>query len=298
MTGFASTAVDEEPPRAWIYALTGDGIRALRSREQPPSPIPGVFDPAPHLQVLIGRQKTGKTTLAFVIAKAWAEGASPWPGATPLPGSRVLIVSREQPASRIDDLMRRLDHYCNPADWDLWPDRTMIVGRDLPEEARALLYIDENGLQALRAALQSAKESEDPVGLLVLDSLSRLKPASIEESDNDGMSQWLDELEKIALDFGVYVLLIHHQGHAGDGSRAEARSAGRGASAIGAVPSATLLLERVGKHKPRQRRLKVDGNFVLEAELIFDVADESSSKPGEIHFFRLRDPLPSTTPRR
>ncbi len=100
-------ATSRESSRDW--AFTGDRLRALRSREMPPSPLPGVLDPEPHLHNLVGKQKTGKTRLVGWIALNWSCRRSPWPGAPPLPGTRVLWISREQPVTRIDSLFRRLD---------------------------------------------------------------------------------------------------------------------------------------------------------------------------------------------
>jgi hypothetical protein len=285
-----ATAHTEEAHIPLNWTFTGDRLRAVRNRLDPPSPLPGVLDPQPHLHVEAGRQKSGKTTLALLLAKSWAEGRPPWQGAPDLAGSRALIISREQPVRRIESLLRRLDHHVEPADEDAWPDRILVIARDpeLPAEAQPLLCLDGRGLSALRELLENARDEGDPIGFVVLDSLSRLKPSSIEEVDNDAMSAWLDRLEQIALDFGVYMLLIHHQGHDTRGARGQARSAARGASSIGAVASVSMLLERV-KGQPRRRRLKVDGSFVLERELLFDIAD-AGEPAGAIHYFRLADP--------
>ena len=172
---------------------------------------------------------------------------------------------------------------------DTWPDRALIVARDpeLAADATALLTLNDAGLRALQDMLREAQESGDPIGLVVLDSLSRLKPPSVEESDNDQMAQWLDSLEAISLKFGVYILLIHHQGHNTARGRSEARSAGRGASAIGAVAHVTLLLEKT--KDPRQLLLKVEGNFVLNSEITFEVAPPDAPA-GAIYYFKPFDP--------
>ena len=46
---------DAEPVAPIGWAFTGDRLRAVRTREDPPSPIPGVLDPAPHLHVMNGQ---------------------------------------------------------------------------------------------------------------------------------------------------------------------------------------------------------------------------------------------------
>jgi hypothetical protein len=238
---------------------------------------------------------TGKTSLAMTVGLAWAQGREPWPGTPPLPGTRVLVLSKEQPAKRLDALLRRLDSHCDPPGTDDWPNRTLLVARDpeLPHETRPLFTLDEQGLELLKEILEEASEAGDPVGLLILDSLSRLKPPDFEEIDNDGMTRWLDALEAIAQVHRVYILLIHHQGHSTGGRRGEPRNAGRGASAISAVASVVLLLKR-GKNS-HELVLKVEGNWVLTSEMVFQVAPPDAPK-GSIYFFRPLDPLSNYDP--
>jgi hypothetical protein len=272
-------------------AFSGDRLRAVRDRPEHLSPLPGLLDPAPHLHLNQGKPKTGKTTLALKIARDWELGAPPWPGAPALPGTRVLIISREQPVARIDGILRRLSVFSEFDRREDWTENIAIIARDpeLSREARTLMTLDEVGLRALRAGLMAARQSGAPFGLVVLDSLSRLKPLEVDENDTNGMAAWLDELEDIAVEADAYLMLIHHLGHSNDPARSEARSAGRGSSTIGAVAQAAWLLERVPGN-PRQRILKVDGNEILPAEYTMEVCGETA-EPGSIHYFRPVDPL-------
>jgi len=271
--------------------FSGDCLRALRERPQPSSPLPGLLDSEPHLHVLSGKTKTGKTTFVLAIARGWGQGISPWPGAPSLPGSRALVVSREQPVVRLDAVLRRLCVFADAGSIERMTDRVTLVGRDpdLDPQGRRLLRLDEEGRTVLRATLQQAKKESDPFGLTVLDSLSRLKPPDVEENDNDAMTAWLDAIEEIAVEFDVYILLIHHVGHSNDPGRSEARSAGRGASAIAACAQVLWLLERCPGN-PHQRLLKVDGNVVLNSEHTFEVSGPDA-EPGAINYFRPIDPL-------
>ncbi len=270
-------------------AFTGTRLRAIRDRPESVSPLPGWLDPEPHLHVLIGKPKSGKTTFALDLARSWAQGVAPWPGAPPLPGSRALVISREQPVSRIDATLRRLARHAGAG--NAWEDRIAIMARDpeLPDDARRLLRLDLAGLAALRGALLDARDRGAPVGYVVLDSLSRLKPPGLEERDNDGLTEWLDALEEIASSCGVWLVLIHHVGHTTDAGRGEARSAGRGASAIAAVAQVVWLYERV-RSSPRLRRVEIDGNAVLPAEHHLEVSAPRSSA-GAIEHHRPSDPL-------
>lgn len=271
--------------------FTGARIRALRERPQLASPLPGFLDPEPHLHVVCGRPKSAKTTLVLALGRAWCLGLAPWEGAPALPGSRFLVISREQAATRIDAVVRRMQAFALRGDHDGWTDRTTIIARDaeLCPEARRLLTLDDTGLALLHASLAKARSDGDPYGLVLLDSLSRLKPPDVEERDNDALTAWLDRLEEIASSTGSYVLLIHHQGHTGDPTRSEARSAGRGASSIAAVAQVVWLLERSAT-APNQRILKVDGNAILPAEITLEVASETADV-GAVHYFRPCDPI-------
>ena len=274
-----------------VIGCSGARLRALRDRPELASPLPGVLDPEPHLHLLSGKPKSGKTTFALNLTRAWCQGIRPWRGTPALPASRALVISLEQPVRRLDQVLRRLSVFSDCGSIEKWTDKLAIVARDRdlrPEEKR-LLTLDDAGLAGLSELLRQAQRNGDPFGFVVLDSLSRLKPRDVEESDNDGMAHWLDRLEDIAVECGVYIILIHHVGHTAEAGRREARSAPRGASAIAAVPQVLWLLERVSG-SANQRLLKVDGNAILPDEITFEVCGEEA-EAGSIHYFQQIDPL-------
>lgn len=241
-------------------AVAGDAIRAALEAEEPESPLPGILDYEPHLHLLVGRPKSGKTTLALAIARAWAGGFAPWSGGVGRhgPGSRALVVSREQPVKRLANTLRRM-HNTGAQHGDPWGgDRLGLICRGTNDPtARRMLELGNDGLEALRSVLAGADKAGDPIGLLVLDSLSRLKPPDVEENDNDGISRWLDSLESLCDRFGCWVLLIHHEGH----TSRDTRGAARGASAMAAAAQVIMRLEREDNKWPGLRRLTVDGNI-------------------------------------
>ena len=266
--------------------FSGSRLESVRNRDEPMSPLPGLFDPEPGLHVFVGQSSQGKTTLALHIAQCWGCGVEPWEGASRLPGTRALFISREQNVRRIDRRARVLDTQNARIKRETWSDRLLLVARDpdLPRELRPLLRMDEHGLPLLRQLLQQAKDDGDPIGLVVLDSLSRLKPAGMSESDNDDMAGWLDELHGMSEEMGAYFLLVHHKGHV---EREGDRGAGRGASAIDAVAQATWDL----RHVPGQqafRELRAYGNGIDDSTRTFRVAPESD--PGKVLFWRLEGP--------
>ena len=266
--------------------FSGSRLESVRDRDEPTSPLPGLFDPEPGLHVFVGQSSQGKTTLALHIAQSWGCGVEPWEGESPLPGSRVVFISREQSVRRIDRRDRVLDTQNALIQRKDWTNRLLIVARDrdLPRALCPLLRLDEKGLPLLRQLLEQAKADGDPIGLVVLDSLSRLKPAGMSESDNDDMATWLDELHGMSEETGAYFLLIHHKGHS---EREGDRGAGRGASAIDAVAQATWDLRRLPGQQAF-RELRVYGNGIDDSTRTFRVAPDCD--PGKVMFWRLEGP--------
>ncbi len=272
-------------------AAAGVDLEALRNRTPRVSPFPKLLPPEPGVVACNARAMTGKTSYAGAIAQAWACGVSPWEGAPALPGSRALVLSAEQPAERVDATLRRLDTMSENVEREKWSERLTLIARDpeLSRSAARMLTLDGTGRALLRQGLLRARREGDPFGLVVLDSLSRLVPEGLDENSNSEMTAWLAPLQELAEELAVYIILIHHVGHAE--GRNEARTAGRGASALAAIAQAVWLLENVSDD-PRLRRLHVQGNAVPETRLTFRVAGEEN-EPGEILYWRPADPLES-----
>lgn len=252
--------------------FSGSALMAFAEQDEPVSLLPGFLDPDPNLHLLHGCAKTGKTTLAWMIALAWASGLPPWPGAPSLPGSRVLILSGEQSVRKCVRVLRRIAETSGIGQDAGWFDRVTVVGRHskMTGDERALLEMDDKGLLQLRSLLNRSKSHGDPFGLVVADSLTRLKPAGFSTNDNDEMTAVLSPLAAICVETETYGLMIHHDGHNPE-RQGQAIDGVRGASAIRDVPQALWAVSRV-KDEPRQRRVRIAGNELPDADILFEVA--------------------------
>lgn len=271
--------------------LSGEALVRLASEPDPVSPLTGFLDPEPSLHLLHGSAKTGKTTLAWLVALAWAQRLSPWPTAPALPGSRVLILSAEQGSRKCLRVLRRLTGSAHLGGFEGWSSRITIVGRHgrMTDADRALLTLDPGGLDLLRAVLEDAAQQGQPFGLVVADSLSRLKPGDAALNDNDDMLRLLSPLAAICQDSGAYTLLIHHAGHAAE-RRGDPINGVRGASAIRDVPQALWSVDRV-EGDPRRRVVRVAGNEVPDGYFDFSVS-KHPEPDGHVNRFHLSECRP------
>ena len=285
-----------EPVDLATIGLSGERLVKIVDRPPTVSPLPGLLDPRPHVHICSGPPKAGKSTFTHHLANSFRMGRAPWPGAPKLPRTRVCIVSPEQEAERILGTIRRLEEglAAGEVSAEQLQENLVVFARDteLPVEGRQLLTLDDRGIELLRKGLLSAVRAGVPFGLLVLDSLSRLIPDDVDENSSADMSRWLGKLEELAIDAGVYIILIHHVGHARGSRSRDARSAPRGSSAIAAVAQALWSFDRDG---PGRRVLRVDGNAVPKATFHFRVAP-ADADPTAIHFFELEDAEPIDAP--
>jgi len=271
---------DATAPDIETLGISGDALLEIAEETSAKaSPLPGLMDTTPSLHLAVGRPKTGKTRFACYLILQWAAGFEPWPGAPPLPGTDTLIISAEQSLDRVAATLVQLAG--SREAFGAYADRVHVVAlsEKLPRSLRALLNLDERGLRRLRQLLATARRKGRPIGLVVLDSLSRLKPADADENDANAMTALLDALAAIAAEFVAYVVLVHHVGLA---ERNQLVTAPRGSSSIAAVAQAIWRWEVI-PNQPRLRLMTATGNAIENSRITFEVAPEDDA--GKVLFF-------------
>lgn len=254
------------------FLVIGERTMQALNAPDPVSPLPGFLDPDPVLHALTAEAKVGKTTFAAQLGVAFAAGVAPWPGAPALDGSGVLFISAEESVSRVARLHSAIAKAMGLTP-DRWIERLGLIarGRLQPEDGLAALHLrvepeeldtlfpsrSGRGFELLRELLLSGRTAD---GLrfryVVLDSASRLWDVA-DESDNAAVSRWMNELQRLCIDAGARILVIHHQGH---NKRDRATTAARGASAFGAAARVNMSLTRGDTESARL--LSVEGNAI------------------------------------
>ena len=283
----------EEPLTLREFALDQDRLRRLSSLRCPESPLPGVLDPRPSLHILGGKPKSGKTTFGCHFATAWAEGVSPWQGAPKLPGERALIISAEQDVQPLYVRIRSTVVGTGLGSEERFDKRLLIHGQLSRDECEDLGVRDPSSIMAgglstkvlaqLAEMLETERRNGEPITFVLVDSLSRVLPPGFSENDAADMSRFLDALQKIAVHFQAYVVLIHHETK---GTSGDILKDMRGSGAIGAVARVLWGWSRV-KNKPQQRRMRTMGNGIIGRDITFEVCEASDSGEDRIDFFRV-----------
>lgn len=169
------------------------------------------------LFLLAAGPRAGKSLLAMTLAKAVAEGGE-FLGRPVTQGTVIYVC--------LEDGDAKLKERETAQGWS----------RGLP-----VAWLQKFKLSELPHLRQLAEEL-DP-RLIILDTLSRIKDATISESSAE-MSQTLEPLQEMAKDLGCCVLLVHHTGKVSvdNASNVEVFDTIRGSSAIRAVCRGTLII--------------------------------------------------------
>jgi len=246
------------------YLLIGDATLKVLDTPEPVSPLPGFLDPDPVLHALTAEAKVGKTTFAAQLGIAFAAGIAPWHGAPSLERTGVLFISAEESVGRVSRLLASLAHGLG-VEREEWARNIGIIARGMrPADGLRLLQlsaspqqVEGGGFKLLQRILADLCTYDGlPFRFVVMDSASRLWDVA-DEADNVGVSRWMDELQRICIETGARILLIHHQGH---NKRQGASKAARGASAFGAAARVNMALSR--GTTDAERTLTVEGNAI------------------------------------
>jgi len=222
-------------------------VSAAKLLAQEPKPMVWTWEPfLPEgtLVLLAAFMKVGKSTFAYAMAEAIAQGR-PFLG-YPTNQGGVLILAVEEHSR---DVRRRLERF------GVRPDDPIHVhtGRLEP---------DPETFGALRSFI-----SDNAIRLVILDTLAQFWGIT-DENDNAEVSRRGSPLLDLARQTGAVVLLVHHEGKGGgqDGRGI------RGASALFALADQALMLERRQGGEPAHRVLRTLGRYdETPRELIIDL---------------------------
>ncbi len=286
-------AEQAEPRTLCRLAFTGAKFAALADRPALPPIVPGI-PPAGHLTLLIAPKGFGKSTLLDIVAAATATGARPWEGGPLLGPGRVLILSPDESPEVRARRMRRLALFAPKVEgWSLEraAERLFVLGSDREAEPALLdaMRLDDAGLALLEATLAEAQAAGDPFVGVLLDAWIDFLPFDMSENDNGAVARIAGRLEHLAVRFGCYVYVLHHEGKPAPGATEgrDPRFAGRGASALNAKARCVFSLEMVAGATHLRRVRTVSNLAPVERESLFEVADpQGPTDRDEILYFR------------
>ena len=176
--------------------------------------------------LLYGPGGAGKTTLAFDLACAVATATpQPWCGTFSVSGGAVLYLASEDPEAiwhvRADAARRR---YGQP------PERLSLV--NVYGAAHPLFRVEREQLRTTAEydRLAATLRANPGIRLVVLDGRSRL--CGVEGAGNGIVPMEVAYLERLAVDSGAAIMLLHHSPKSSYGTRTDARAAARGETAL------------------------------------------------------------------
>ena len=277
------------------YVYNGERARHLAELPPPDSIVPGLLHRG-HVTVLSAPPYSGKSWFSLNIATSVASVSSsrpaPWPGCVlEAPGTPVVYFSPDFPVSELARRARKLDEMRNDLVMaDSYWDNLYLVG-DAPGAImpRERYSLDTDGTQRIIDEVVPAGSS-----LVILDTLSASLPLDVTENDNAGMARVMGNVQQLASQRDVAVLLIHHTAKptAGKGG-SEVWSSVRGAGAISGSASTNALIEQLPDDTyPNIRRLRAVSNVSSAMPTTHFEVRPSYLKTDEILYFR---PVPDPT---
>ena len=261
----------DEIPREWVRQNPPTTISAseLMGMELPPAKwaVPGVLPEG--VTILAGKPKMGKSWLALGLCVSVAAGGRAL-GKIPTECGGALYLGLEDQERR---LQRRL--------------KKILAGRAAPdglEVAWSWPRLDQGGVGALRKHLEDHPDTR----LIVIDTLKKIRPR---ESGSRGVYdldyEALEPLLPLAAEFGVAILVVHHQRKMEAGDPLDTISGSTGLT--GGVDGALVLKRDRGK---QDATLHIDGRDIEEPSemaLRWDADIASWALMGDAEEFRMSE---------
>jgi hypothetical protein len=231
-------------------------VSAATLLAEEPKPIAWVWEPfLPEggLVLLVSFMKVGKSTLAYPLAIAIAQG-KPFLGYPTKQGGVLILAVEEHPR----DVERRLRRFG-------------LVAGDLLYVHPGRLDNSEATFKALRNFIIANK-----IKAVILDTLPRFWSV-YDENDNAQVMRAVSPFLELAQETGAVVILLHHERKSGG----EDGRGIRGGSALLAIVDQALMLERRQGGTPTQRVLRALGRYdETPGEVILDLAGDEYRRLG------------------
>jgi len=308
LTGPGEEGAAAARPDLDSVAFSGKRFLSLLQRPEPEPIYAGVPVPG-HLWLVVAPAFTGKSSLAYWNAMARARGVSPWDGAPARDPGRVLLYSIDEAPEQVARRMNGLatfhpakDHTTISTALPLtdYASNIVVIGPDRDTDPDALegLRFDEQGLATLRAWLEEANEAGRPFAEVYIDAYADMLPLGETENSNEAATQIGGGLERLAVQSGAAITLLHHSGKPradqGEGLP-DVRFLGRGASALAAKARVTTSLEAI-PGMPHFRRMRTLTNLgMTPKDMTFQVCPKEGDNEGLL-YFRPHDPLTDYRP--
>jgi hypothetical protein len=181
---------------SWSQAAYSESDFAAREYPKPVNLLGDGLLCKGDLGILYGKPKLGKSWLALMLARAAATG-KPWLGISgPAEPARVCFVSLEIKARRLQERLKRL-RGDDPQSANLY-----LLAR--PDLKGPVNLLDDSCFGQVKAFVSGLA-----LDLIVIDATSRTHTA--DENDGQAMAELLARCDRLGLETGCAVLLIHHE---------------------------------------------------------------------------------------
>jgi hypothetical protein len=281
-------------------AFTGQRLLDLLKRPEPEPIYAGIPVPG-HFRLIVAPSFVGKTSAVLWGAAARAAGVAPWLGAPTRPAGRVLLLSIDEAPEQLARRLRGLALYHPAGKLESYAGNLLVVGPDRdvdPTELEALRFTDD-GLAVLEDWIRDSKEAASPIVEVSIDAYADMLPIGESENSNEEGTRIGGALERIAVQTGVAITLLHHAGKPRPDrveGPSDIRFLGRGASALTAKARIITALEEVAGF-PHLRRVRTITNLGrAPKDLTLEVCSPEAETP-ELIYFKMHDPLATYRPR-